>query len=381
MWRASFAIADLNGDRIPDIVAPPARMGGASTLHVWTGDGTGKFSRWPLAFTEAGKPKAFSQAYGGVAVGDIDLDGDLDVAAGSHRGGLVALLGDGNGTFEISRVGLPSAREFSSQAVALADADGNGRLDLVASTDGMSGVTDSSTMSVDKQQVRAYLNRGTTGWEFKTDGIVGGLYSNSLHAWDYDRDGALDILTGSHYLGGPTLLWRNEKNGTFSYVYFPEIEKSAYHFATVPGTFGVDRRPAFAATVSVHVREPETLRATGINLYALRDGAWSRHRVWRKKSGDSLLYALAMGDLDLDGLDDLVFPDSEERRLRVFFQEKDGSFRELDQKEEPALDSPGQCVQLGDLNGDGRLDIVLSKTVSSSRPDDKGGWSVFLNRR
>jgi hypothetical protein len=32
------------------------------------------------------------------------------------------------------------------------------------------------------------------------------------------------------------------------------------------------------------------------------------------------------------------------------------------------------------VNGDGKLDIVLAKTVSSSRPEDTGGWDVYLNR-
>ena len=53
---------------------------------------------------------------------------------------------------------------------------------------------------------------------------------------------------------------------------------------------------------------------------------------------------------------------------------------EASEREEPALDSPGQCVRLADVNGDGKLDIVLAKTVSSSRPEDPGGWEVFLNR-
>jgi hypothetical protein len=88
-----------------------------------------------------------------------------------------------------------------------------------------------------------------------------------------------------------------------------------------------------------------------------------------------------MGDLDGDGLDDIVFPDSEERRLKIFFQQPDGSFVEAAESEEPALDSPGQCVRLADIDRDGRLDVVLAKTVSSVRPGDRGGWDVYLNKR
>ena len=52
---------------------------------------------------------------------------------------------------------------------------------------------------------------------------------------------------------------------------------------------------------------------------------------------------------------------------------------ELATEQEPRLNSPGQCVRLVDVNRDGRLDIILSKTVTVSSPKDPGGWSVFLN--
>jgi hypothetical protein len=34
-----------------------------------------------------------------------------------------------------------------------------------------------------------------------------------------------------------------------------------------------------------------------------------------------------------------------------------------------------------DIDRDGRPDLVLSKTVSAVRPEDVGGWDVYLNRR
>lgn len=374
MWRASFVVADMNRDQIPDVVSPPPRVGDGS-LHIWLGDGKGHFTEWPLTFTEGGEPSTrFSIDYGGVDVGDIDGDGNLDVVTASHGFGLVSLFGDGKGGFKVVREGLPK-KDFSSQAIALLHADGDRKLDIVASRD----IQEQDKAEVDRNQVRIYINRGAQGWQFKQDGLTGAFYSNTLHAWDYDGDKKEDILTGSHQIGALTLLWKNRGDGSFEAVRFPEIETYAYHFATSPGTFGSGRAPAFADAFYVFTNKPKTTRALGITVYSFQDGSWRRHRVWRKKEGSSTQFALAMGDLDRDGLDDVLFADSQERRLRIFFQRPDGSFVEMAEKEEPAIDSPGQCIRLADLDGDGRLDIVLTKTISSMTPGDPGGWSVFLN--
>ena len=373
LWRHSFVIRDINGDKIPDIIAPPSRLGDAK-LHIWIGDGKGGFKAWPVQFVEDGKPNtSFSLDYGAVAVGDIDGDGKLDIVAASHGAGIVSLFNEGNGTFRIVRIGLPT-RDFSAQAIALLDADGDGKLDIVASTDNVGGRSNA------QDQVRVFLNRGNR-WQYKADGIAGGFYSNCLHAWDFDRDGKQDVLTGSHFIGALTLLWRNFGDGRFEPIRFPGIEIYSYHFATAPGTFGKQRAAAFADAYNMITNDPADARAIGITVYSYEGGTWTRHRVWRKKSGQSSEYALAMGDMDGDGLDDVVFADTEENKLRIFFQKPDGSFVEMAEKDEPVLDSVGQWIELADLDGDGRLDVVLSKTVASYRPNDQGGWSVWLNKR
>jgi hypothetical protein len=376
MWRASFVIADVNGDGIPDIVAPPIRLGNGK-LRVWLGDGKGSFTEWPLSFSEDGKPEPrFTIDYGGVAVGDIDGDGKMDIVCASHGQGLVALFGDGKGGFRIVRAGLPRT-DFSAQAVVLLDANGDGKLDIVASRD---NPTSEQRTTVDKQQVRVYLYLGKDGFEWKKDGLIGGFYSNSLTAWDYNGDGRKDVLTGSNYTGALTLLWKNRGDGTFTPVSFDPIELYAYHPATASGTYGRARLPAFADSYYATAYAPALTRASGVSVYAFRDGKWERHRVWRQKDGKASVSALAMGDLDGDGLDDVVFADNAARRLRVFLQQPDGGFAELDEAQEPVIESPGQCLRLADLDGDGRLDVVLSRTVASTAPNEVGGWNIYLNR-
>ena len=56
------------------------------------------------------------------------------------------------------------------------------------------------------------------------------------------------------------------------------------------------------------------------------------------------------------------------------------TMRRVDRDGHPVGDRVRHVDQL-DLDGDGRLDVVLSKTVVSYRPEDRGGWSVYLNRR
>ncbi len=375
-WRQNIAVADIDGDGRPDIVATPARLGGGGLFRVWSGDGQGNFRQMNIEVVDkAGKAISPSLAYGGVAVGDLDGDGRPDVVTASHAGTVHVFLNRGHGRFVMADAGLPP--RLSSQAVAIFDVNGDRRPDIVVSQDIINNDLRRKT-GKDTNQVRVFLNDGRGGWTKDPGAPQGACFS--FNVFPIDVTGATparDILTGCRALGGWGLTWKNDGKGKFDNELFDIIEQAAYHFAVAPGTMGAERRSAFA---DLYEKRAGALQAEGLNVYFKDASGWHKVPIWREKGYRAYLVSVAMGDLDGDGLDDVVFPDRTAGRVRIFFQQRDGRFLEAPENMEPPLDSPAVDTRLVDVNGDGRLDIILAKTVFSESPKDPGGIEVLLNR-
>src|SRR5207253_1043747 len=116
----SVAIADVNGDGRPDIVTANAD----STDHdvsVVIGDGEGTFQA-QRRFPVGSSPES-------VAIADVNGDGRLDIVTSNRTSNDVSvLLGNGDGTFQTQKRFIVGT---NPESVAIADVNGDGRPDIV----------------------------------------------------------------------------------------------------------------------------------------------------------------------------------------------------------------------------------------------------------
>ena len=170
------------------------------------------------------------QTYGmGVAAGDIDNDGWVDIYRTSLSGGTM-LRNNGNGTFSDVTVKSGAANRGGwGVSAGFVDYDRDGWLDLFvgnyliysldADIDCLSPTGQHDYCppnSYRAQPSRLYRNRGNGVFEDVTiRALTGGAFGPALgvSTADFDNDGWIDIYVGND--GEPNQLWINQKNGTF----------------------------------------------------------------------------------------------------------------------------------------------------------------------
>jgi hypothetical protein len=114
------------------------------------------------------------------------------------------------------------------------------------------------------------------------------------------------------------------------------------------------------------------------NKLLVGSGGFDDERQARIPAADLVVYGVAAGDLDGDGAPDLFFSGDQDPS-RLFINDGSGMFREAAPASLPDLAEPrGRKPVLGDLDGDGSLDIYLP-SVARDRVWLNDGAGRFLD--
>jgi hypothetical protein len=333
---AELAVADVDGDGRDDLVVPL----GIGAVSVFKGDGHGSFAQLP------GHPVAVGDSTEGVATGDVDGDGALDLAVTDVLGRQVhVLLGDGEGGFTPAPDSPLDAGQMVFQAV-LADLDGDGDDDLVW------GNLDDDTASV-------LLSDGDgTFTPAPGSPVPTGEQPQDVVAVDVDGDDVLDLLAAGSEDGTVTVLL-GDGDGTFTPATGSPLSVGIWPKVLAPHDLDGDGDPdlvvADTRTGRLHV-----LLGAGDGTFAPKTDFYAGSRPW----------SVSVGDLNRDGRADLAVALHDEPRLHLYLGDGQGRFGEAAGSPLPVA-AGIDALALHDFDGDALPDLatgnVLTRTLELLR--------------
>jgi hypothetical protein len=321
MTPHTAALGDLDGDGDLDLAT--ANMG-SNNVSVFPGDGDGTFGMRQNYMTGA-SPHT-------VAIGDLNGDGKPDLAVTNMGDNSVGtMMGRGDGTFMMMR---KFAMSGSPMILQLGDLDGDGDLDMAVSN--QSG----NTMVV--------MRGNGDGTFAEAAAYPAGEHPHGLVLGDMDSDGDLDVVMAND-VALTVSVYRNHGNGTFDRL--ADFVTSSPHYLDAGDWNGDGRMDVAIANLP---------KGTVSVCLGHGDGTFTQKVEMMTGAG---AHGVQGEDLDGDGLQDLMVSNQSANTLSVFMGRGDGTFAP---RVNYMANAGAHSIATGDLDHDGDPDAVVSGINANS---------------
>ncbi len=346
----AVAIADVNGDGKNDIVSSNAR-GGDVTILLGNGDGT--INVPTVGYSTGGTPKTSA------LVADFNGDGFADIVVPDYVFSFAYLQGYGDGTFRSPLdfySPVPNGYGAGATTMATGDFNGDGYPDFVLGNVGYnnpngSGIGITVFLSNPDGSLQPGVNYGTGG---SYQGVAVGYFTGSSK---------LDIAAVNESNGG-IQIFKGNGDGSFASGSFYSTGGSDA-LTIVTGDFNNDGFPDLAVVNSNPVQgTPITYAITVSVLLNNGAGGFNPAVVYTVNSSAEIAEDIVAADVNNDGILDLIVTENNPGVVAVLLGNANGTFQTAST---PAFayNYLGN-VALGDLNGDGKLDLAVTVADKST---------------
>jgi len=255
---------------------------------------------------------------GGVALGDINNDGLIDIYLSANQSANKLYLNKGNFHFEdiTEKAGVAGIRAWST-GVSLADVNADGWLDIY--------VCNSGDVKGDDRENELFINNGdlTFSERAKEYNVADRGFSTHAVFFDYDKDGDLDlyILNNSYQSIGSFNLRKNER--------------------------GVrDELGGHKLMRNDNGKFTDVSKAAGIYGSIIAFGL-----------------GVTVGDINKDGWQDLYVSNDFFERDYLYINQKDGTFKECLPEEMKSISGASMGADLADINNDTYPDLFVTEML------------------
>jgi hypothetical protein len=354
---AGVALADLDGDGRLDIVVGDRASDLVSVLINTTAAGSTTPSFADHADFATGDTGSGAIGSPAVAVADLDGDGRPDVVAGNSRGALSVLMNAtvaGSSALAFAaHADVPSIENATS--IAVDDFNADGKPDLAVIAGGPTGT--SATVSVFLDTTTG----STPAFAPRLD-ITTGADANHVVAADVNGDALPDLVVSNGVASKLSILTNTTAPSASAATFAKsDLETANGPVALASADFNGDGKPDLAAA---------EVFAGGAAVEVFLDKTASEATPTFATTGAqaaeiSVPLAIAASDLDGDGKPDLVIVGDDQ--VSVWLDTTPPNTSAVTFAGHVDFSDSGPiAIAVGDLNGDGKPDLVMSSSTSDT---------------